>query len=173
LKDESEANALRQLMLRFTDAVTRAVRPERRQREEARGVLLPEERNMFGARDRARIGRWAEDRAADFLVAQGVRIIDRNVRERFSEIDIVGNDGGELIFAEVRCRRANSVMTALDTLGPQKWRRLARGAELYVQRVCWKGNWRVDLVAVDVENTNWRLKWYRYLEMEEVDRYGC
>ena len=163
---------MRQLMLRFTDAVAKMVRPEPQTQDEARGFLLHEERAFFRARDRVCIGRWAEDRAADFLTAQGVRIVDRNVRERFSEIDIVGDDHGELIFAEVRCRRASSVMTALDTLGPLKWRRLARGAELYVHRVRWTGNWRVDLIAVDVENGAWRLKWYRYLEMEEADRYG-
>ena len=159
-------------MLRFSDAIAKMVQPERHVQDEARGVLSPGELAFFRARNRAWIGRWAEDRAADFLLSQGVRIVDRNVRERFSEIDIVGDDRGELIFAEVRCRRASSVMSAYDTLGPQKWRKLARGAELYVHRVRWTGNWRVDLVAVDVENATWRLKWFRYLEMEEADCYG-
>ena len=159
-------------MLSFTRAVAKIVQSERPLLDEARGSLSPDERAFFHVRDRSRIGRWAEDLAADFLTSQGVRIVERNVRERFSEIDIVGNDRGELIFAEVRCRRANSMMTALDTLGPQKWRRLARGAELYVHRVSWTKGWRVDLVAVDVDELSWRLKWYRYLEMEEAERYG-
>ena len=159
-------------MLSFSSAVAKIVQSERPPLDEARGSLSPDERALFHVRDRARIGRWAEDLAADFLTSQGVRIVERNVRERFSEIDVVGNDKGELIFAEVRCRRANSMMSALDTLGPQKWRRLARGAELYVHRVGWTKDWRVDLVAVDVDGISWRLKWYRYLEMEEAERYG-
>ena len=163
---------MKQLMLRFAEAVSQFVKPERPVRDEDEGLLSPAERAFFRSKNRELIGRWAEDTAAEFLRKQGVKILDRNVRERFSEIDIVGDDDGELIFAEVRCRRANPVMSALDTLGPQKWRRLARGAELYVMRKQWTGSWRVDLIAGDVDGSRWRLKWYRYLEMEEADGYG-
>ena len=117
---------MKQLMLRFAEAVSQFVKPERPVRDEDEGLLSPAERAFFRSKNRELIGRWAEDTAAEFLRKQGVKILDRNVRERFSEIDIVGDDDGELIFAEVRCRRANPVMSALDTLGPQKWRRLAR-----------------------------------------------
>lgn len=163
---------MKQLTLGLSDAPERALRSELPVRDEAHGLLSPDERAFFGARDREKIGRWAENVSAEFLSSQGVDILERNVRERFSEIDIVACDRGEMIFVEVRCRRDNPVMSALDTLGPHKWKRLARGAELYVQRRGWDGGWRVDLIAVDVRIPAWRLKWYRYLEMEEAEDYG-
>ncbi len=138
------------------------------------GVLLPGEQAFFRARDRARIGVWAEDLAASFLRSRGLEILDRNARERFSEIDIVCRRGGEMVFAEVRCRRANTMMSALETLGPRKWRRLLRGAELYAAAASWTGDRRIDLVAVDVDEarSRWRLRWYKYLEMEGAEEYG-
>lgn len=138
----------------------------------AAGILDDAERAFFLTRDRAEIGRWAEELAVDFLDRQGVKIVERNVRERFSEIDIVGMVRDELVFVEVRCRRKNKMMSALETLGVQKWKRLVRGAELYVQKMKWTSDWRIDLIAIDVDHVEWRLKWYRYLEMGVDGPYG-
>ena len=130
------------------------------------GVLSPEERAFFRERDCQNIGRWAEDKAAAFLAEQGLKILGRNVRERFSELDIVCKDGRELAVIEVRCRRKNSLMSSLDTIGPLKWRSLTRGAELFVMRTGWTGAWRIDLIAFDVDCEKWSLHWHKYLEMD-------
>ena len=163
---------MKQMMLRFADKISRVVKPDGPVIDQSEGILSPAEQAFFLGRERNQIGRWAEDRGAAFLCSRGVKLLGRNVRERFSEIDIVGDDRGELIFVEVRCRRVNPAMSAVDTLGPQKWRRLARGAELYVQSHNWNDSWRVDLVAIDVDIPIWRLKWYKYLEMQEAGSYG-
>ncbi len=131
------------------------------------GILTQAERAFFVARDRQAIGKWAEDLGAKFLQSRGLRILERNVRERFSELDIVARDGDELVFAEVRCRRKSSVMSAAETLGPRKWRRLVRGAELYTIKIKWTGDWRLDLVSIDVDGEKWHLDWMKYLEMGE------
>ncbi len=135
------------------------------------GVLTLSEQRMFHICDREKIGRWAEDLAADFLRRQGMNVLARNVRSRSSEIDIVGVVREELIFAEVRCRRKNNMMSALESIGPQKWRHMVHGAEAYVQKNAWNKDWRIDLIAIDVDMPHWHLHWYRYLEMED-ERYG-
>lgn len=138
------------------------------------GVLTPEERAFFHERNRQSIGRWAEEKAQAFLKAQGLKIVARNVRDRFSELDIVCRDGGELVIAEVRCRREGAVISAFDSMGIQKWRKLTRGAELFVVKSGWEGGWRIDLVTVDVSDGQWRLSWLKYLEMDGGGRDdGC
>jgi putative endonuclease len=48
-------------------------------------------------------GSSAEDTAADYLVAQGYRIVARNYQAREGEIDIIAEDpAGCLVFAEVK-----------------------------------------------------------------------
>ena len=47
-------------------------------------------------------GQKYEDAAAAFLEKHGVRILDRNFRCRFGEIDIIGIQNDVLIFIEVK-----------------------------------------------------------------------
>ena len=64
------------------------------------------------------------------------------------EIDIIARDGDELVFAEVRARRANPIAAPEETVGPVKLERLTRAAELWTQKANYMGFWRIDLVAV-------------------------
>ncbi len=43
-----------------------------------------------------------EDQACDYLKKRGFKILDRNVRYRFGEIDIVARKKRELVFIEVK-----------------------------------------------------------------------
>ncbi|MGB7589524.1 MAG: YraN family protein [Solirubrobacterales bacterium] len=63
---------------------------------------------------RQRLGQTAEDLVATRLVAAGWRILERNSRTRYGELDIVAVDGSCLVFVEVKAGREGS------TLGPQR-----------------------------------------------------
>ena len=72
---------------------------------------------MSGEESR-RLGRWGEDLAAEFLEQQGYRIVDRNWKCRFGELDLVAEGGGFLCFVEVKLRRSNRFGTeAADRRG--------------------------------------------------------
>jgi putative endonuclease len=51
-------------------------------------------------------GRATEQQACDYLLAQGLKLLARNVRSRGGEIDLVMQDGSSLVFVEVRYRRS-------------------------------------------------------------------
>ena len=53
-------------------------------------------------------GENAEQAACDFLLAKQFKLIERNVRYPFGEIDLLMQDGKELVFVEVRFRRNQS-----------------------------------------------------------------
>lgn len=93
-------------------------------------------------------GAAGEEAAARYLAGLGYTILHRNVRVGHCEIDIIARDGDELVFAEVRARRANPVAAPEDTVGPVKLERLTRAAELWTQNANYMGFWRIDLVAV-------------------------
>ena len=93
-------------------------------------------------------GAAAEEAAARYLAGLGYTILHRNVRVGRCEIDIIARDGDELVFAEVRARRANPVASPEETVGPVKRERLTRAAELWTQNANYMGFWRIDLVAV-------------------------
>jgi putative endonuclease len=57
---------------------------------------------------RLRLGRAAEGLVAARLAAKGWRIVERNARTRFGELDIVALDGRALVFVEVKAGREGS-----------------------------------------------------------------
>lgn len=56
---------------------------------------------------RRQLGAAGEQFAADHLTRQGFRILDRNYRTRFGELDIIACDQHQIVFCEVKCRVAN------------------------------------------------------------------
>jgi putative endonuclease len=56
---------------------------------------------------RQHLGRIGEDLALAHLERLGYELVVRNHRTRWGEIDLVVHDGGTLVFAEVKTRRAS------------------------------------------------------------------
>ena len=74
------------------------------------------------------VGRYGEQVAVDHLVAAGVEILSRNWRCRDGELDIVGLDGGVVVFVEVKTRSSTAFgvpAEAVNRIKRQRIRRLA------------------------------------------------
>lgn len=95
-----------------------------------------------------RLGREAEDRAAQHLIDKGYTIVTRRFKARQGEIDIVALDGDILVFVEVKYRKDKgaSPEAAVDEL---KIDRIAAAAAEYASRFdCSNRCTRFDLIAV-------------------------
>lgn len=90
---------------------------------------------MTNEQSRTALGQRCEELAADYLRGQGYRVIDRNVRMRFGEIDAVARDGDALCFVEVRARSSTRFGWPEESVTPLKRRRLVRLAQGYLQRL--------------------------------------
>jgi putative endonuclease len=76
---------------------------------------------------RRRLGQVAEEAVAQRLREEGWRILARNARTRFGELDIVGLDGDVLVFLEVKAGRAGTSggpARPILAVGPAKQRRI-------------------------------------------------
>ena len=78
-------------------------------------------------------GQAAENQAAQFLLAQGCQILERNWHCRGGEIDLIVMDGQVCVFVEVRLRRSESFGGAAASITPSKLRKLALAAQTYLQ----------------------------------------
>jgi len=78
-------------------------------------------------------GRIGEDIAALFLQLKGYRIVDRNVRTRASELDIVAERAGCLVFVEVKLRGPGRVTQPVEAVDWRKRAHIVRGAALFLQ----------------------------------------
>jgi len=81
---------------------------------------------------RAVIGSDGERAAADFLESRGYRILERNYRTRLGELDLVADDGGILVFVEVKVRRNDQFGGPAAAITSAKQARIARLAQQYV-----------------------------------------
>ncbi|HUA53069.1 MAG TPA: YraN family protein [Candidatus Sulfotelmatobacter sp.] len=79
-----------------------------------------------------RRGRWAERLAACWLIAKGYRIVARNQRTPFGEIDLIARRGGMVALVEVKARVSRA--DALDALRPMQQQRIARAGAWFVAR---------------------------------------
>jgi putative endonuclease len=75
-------------------------------------------------------GRGAETLVADWLTAQGYRILARKFTIRGGEIDIIAARGDSIAFVEVKARA--TVEAALASITESQRRRLARAAAAWV-----------------------------------------
>jgi len=74
-----------------------------------------------------------EDITAEYLKKNGARVIDRNVRFRFGELDIVAISEDRLCFVEVKTRSSTIHGRPSLALTPEKQYRIRRLAEMYMR----------------------------------------
>lgn len=79
-------------------------------------------------------GRDAEALATKYLQRQGLRIVARNWRCRFGEIDVIAREGGVLVFVEVRARSLARYGGAAESIDRRKRSRLIAAATQYLAR---------------------------------------
>ncbi len=114
--------------------------------------------------NRKALGARGELIAARALLTAGLRIVERNWRCRAGELDIVAEerapdyaqgsaDARWLVLVEVRTRRGHAFGTARQAFPEKKQAKLRELAALYVQEKEWKGPWRIDAVAVQMDRS--------------------
>jgi len=80
-------------------------------------------------------GARAEQTAAAFLRARGLRILASNYRVPQGEIDLIAEDAGTLAFVEVRLRSGDSHGGALESIDRRKRRRILTAARHYLAQL--------------------------------------
>ena len=106
-----------------------------------------------------RAGARAEDLCAELLRKAGLRVLARNWRCRHGEIDLVAEEGGTLVFAEVRYRRDQRYGGAAESVTAAKQARLAAAARLYLMRRP-NADCRFDVLLLDSLEGS-RIQWIR------------
>ena len=102
---------------------------------------------------RAQIGALGENLAVAHLDSLGLRVLDRNWRCRYGELDIVAADDTTrtAVFVEVKTRTSDHFGGVEQAVTPDKVRRLRRLAGLWLASQ--DGSWaavRIDVIGVRI-----------------------
>ena len=93
-------------------------------------------------------GRKGEDIAVKYLKDKGYRILKRNYRTRFGEIDIIAKRKKKLIFVEVKYGNSKYHFP-YERVGRSKILRLMRTINVYLLENPTEDSLQVDVLSVD------------------------
>jgi putative endonuclease len=96
-------------------------------------------------------GELGEEIAANFLIARGFRILERNFRCKGGEVDIIARDPGDksLVFIEVKARRDLSYGVPQLAVTPFKQRQISKAALTWLSKNrLHDTNARFDVIAI-------------------------
>jgi len=95
------------------------------------------------------VGKRGEELAAAYLAKAGYRIMERNYRCIFGEIDIVAEEGDSIVFVEVKSRRSKAYGDPQLAVGARKQKKISMVALNYIEeKQKHSRNARFDVVAV-------------------------
>jgi len=77
------------------------------------------------------LGRKGEDIACKFLLQKGYKIIERNFRKSYAEIDIIGTKDNTLVFIEVKTRTSTNFGAPFESITYWKLKPLIKTAQFY------------------------------------------
>lgn len=108
---------------------------------------------------RSEVGRTGEAVAARWLEERGWRIVDRNVRYREGEIDIVAERSGVLAFVEVKARRTTAFGAPAEAVTRAKARRIrTMGARYLIEHRPQADVIRFDVMDLLGDGTSFRVR---------------
>ncbi len=98
-------------------------------------------------------GELGEEIARNLLIKNGYKILTRNFKSKFGEIDVIAQDHDTLVFVEVKTRWSRKFGTPEEAVTPWKLARIKKTAEYF----CLKNpglpkKLRIDVVAIEIEN---------------------
>lgn len=107
---------------------------------------------------RQAFGKWGEEIAAQYLIRRSYKILARNVRTPYGEIDLVAlqlyaDDRigiiPVIVFVEVKTRSNTTFGFPEASINPKKQEHILAAAQYYlVENPNLDGDWRVDVIAI-------------------------
>ena len=95
------------------------------------------------------LGDRGERAAAKFLRKQGYRILATQYRNTFGEIDIIAQDGDQIVFVEVKTRSSSAAGRPFEAVDRRKQQKLTNLALAWLKKQrCLNRSARFDVVSV-------------------------
>lgn len=112
------------------------------------------------------VGTKYENMACSYLEERGIKIIARNFRSRYGEIDIIGHDGAYYIFFEVKYRRNSSSGDPVEAVNIRKQYRISRVCDYFrvLRKLKDTARVRFDVVTILGDEIMWYKNAFEYIQ---------
>jgi putative endonuclease len=99
------------------------------------------------------LGQIGEDIAVEYLKKQGYKILERNYKKPWGEIDIIAKKKKKIIFFEVKTLK-DCVFLPEESITQSKKIALKRTAEIYVKEKKNYLDWQIDVIGIEFTAEN-------------------
>ena len=98
------------------------------------------------------LGAKGEEIAVRYLQSREYKILERNYRIRFGEIDIIAEQGENLVFIEVKTRADKYFGSPFESVTVRKQKQLSKVALEYISKKDWHNRpARFDVVGIELQ----------------------
>lgn len=95
------------------------------------------------------LGKYGEDAAAEFLSKKKYKILERNFKNSYGEIDIIAKHKKDIVFVEVKTRLSKKYGEPYEAVNYYKQRRITNAAKAYLcNKKLFDANVKFDIVEV-------------------------
>lgn len=109
-------------------------------------------------KDMLRLGQKGENAAVLYLRMKGYRILERNFRSRYGEIDIIAFKDDTVVFAEVKTRGSHPVATPASAVDIFKQKKIIKTAYFYIMNKQPSDvDMRFDVIEVSASGVRYRI----------------
>lgn len=110
------------------------------------------------------LGKKGEDIATQYLRKKGYRIVDRNFKKSYGELDIIALDGSTLVFIEVKTRVGREFGLPEESVTPRKLREVIYTATYYKHlHPELPDALRIDVIAIELDDSD-RVVYFNHIE---------
>ena len=99
-------------------------------------------------------GKKGEELAARFLKKSGYKILEKNFKKPYGEIDIIAQKGENIAFVEVKTRKSDIYGTPAEFVTAKKQLRLKKAAYAYIQKNNLDAEFTFDIIEVYLNTEN-------------------
>lgn len=111
-----------------------------------------------GTNSRSGIGKIGEDMALEYLLQMGYKLLERNWRCRYKEVDLIMEWDDGLHIVEVRTRREPAAVAPEHTVGKEKQYNLVAAAGAYIRKTGYSRDVHFDIVSVVLRDPDTEVK---------------
>lgn len=107
---------------------------------------------MVYAWDKKELGILGERIAERFLLAKGYKVLDKNFKTKWGEIDLVAKKKKGIVFVEVKTIRKKQGFAAEDEISRKKKMQLRKMAQIYLaqKRMPPETLCQIDILAIEI-----------------------
>lgn len=113
------------------------------------------------------IGKFGEKIASNYLYKNNYKIVEKNFKCKYGEIDIIAYDKKELVFIEVKTRRSKRYGTGINSIDTVKQKHLYKTAEYYLYKKKLNKDIRIDAIEISLQRGLINLKHYKNIILDK------